>query len=146
MQNSSDSSLLFLFSHHLCFRRIRTSHSSITFSLIFPSFEHISFGSIGLSALQENTPTPAPTSTTVQRFLERICVKRIAVFGLSNLSAPGCYNILGKICLPFICSYCGKYVQVFPQWALRPCHQLLFPKKIQSVGLLYNVPFCLQNI
>ncbi len=45
----------------------------------------------------------------------------IPVFELPNLvRAPRCYNILGKICLPFICNYCGKYLQVFARSTLRP--------------------------
>ena len=49
--------------------------------------------------------------------LEKTCVKRnrslvvYAVLGRQYFErAPRCYDILGKNCLPLVCSYCGKYM------------------------------------
>ena len=122
-QNASDSPPHLVLPSPIFSVAFKTSHSNVAFE--HHIFSHrsrhssiISFGSvgtIGLNALPEDT-TPAPASTTVQRSQRRFASKRIEVFGLPYLErAPRCYNILGKICLPFICSYCGKYVQVFPQ-------------------------------
>ena len=76
-------------------------------------------------ALQEDAPTPATASTTVQpkssapkaglrRKKSRFWRLVYAVLGLQDLErTPRCYNILGKNCLPLVCSYCGKYIYRF---------------------------------
>ena len=91
---------------------------------------------IDLNALQEDAPTPAtaakPFSPSLL-FPKSIRVAKIVVLkaALRNLycgflrilsAHQGAIIFLVRIACLLVCSYCGKYVQVFPRWALRPCY------------------------
>ena len=104
-----------MFSHHLYF----PSHSNVTFEHhIFSQFSRhssiISFGSIGsigLNALQEDTPTPAPASTTVSAPREDLRQKGSQSLGFRILSAhQGAIIFLVRFaCLSFAVTVGSKY-------------------------------------
>ena len=115
---------------------------------------------IGLNALQEDAPISATASTTVQPrssapredLRQRNCSLVVyAVLGLQYYErAPRCYNILGKNCLPLVCSYCGKYMYRFSHdghcdlaigpYPSRSSTEQFLEFMYENVGFRYSVP------
>ena len=108
-------------------------------------------GSISLNALREKALIPATASTTVQSASsaprEDLHCKNRSFLDWSAMSLD--FRILSahqsamiflvRVAYLLICNYCGKYIQVFPRWALQPRYQLLLLQKILLGSSLSNI-------
>ena len=105
-----------------------------------------SIGSIGLNALQEDTPTPAPPSTIVSAPREDLPQKGSQSLGFRILSAhQGAIIFLVRFaCLSFAVTVGSKYSFFHNghcDFAIDPYS----PRRYENVGLRYNVPSRLQS-